>query len=76
MKNNNTMKTMKIPYTNEEVKEYFTNAIKTAGLSELEALDKKLDRHYNAGTIKASDYRSLTFAIFEEICRFDCLTHN
>ena len=67
---------MKIIHINKDVKKYFTNAVETAGLAELEALDKKLDRHYNAGTIETSDYRTLTIAIFEKLCKFDCLTHN
>jgi len=67
---------MKTTHRNREVVKHFTNAVKKAGPAELETLDKKLDRHYKAGTIETSDYRTLTLAIFEELCKFDCLTHN
>ena len=66
--------TMKTTHKNKEVFDHFTSAVKTAGPAELETLDKKLDRHYNAGTLETSDYRRLTLAIFERLCKFDCLT--
>ena len=65
---------MRMKEMNKEVADHFTSAVQTADCAELFALDKTLDRHYDAGTIETSDYRRLTIAIFEKLCKFDCLS--
>ena len=50
--------------------------IKAAGLSELHALEKRIDRHFNAGTLSPEGFCALDVLIMEEIARFDSLTTN
>jgi len=50
--------------------------VKTAGLSELHALEKRIDRHFNAGTLSPEGFSALDLLIMEEIARFDSLTSN
>jgi hypothetical protein len=50
--------------------------IKTAGLSELHALEKRIDRHFNAGTLSPEGFCALDLLIMEEIAHFDSLTSN
>jgi hypothetical protein len=50
--------------------------IKGAGLSELHALEKRIDRHFNAGTLSPEGFCALDVLIMEEITRFDSLTTN
>lgn len=59
--------------TQKETSRHFTQAINKAGLAELHAIDKRLDRHYNAGTLAQSDYGRLTVKVMEELARFDCI---
>ena len=47
--------------------------VREAGLSELYALEKKITRHYNNGTINERQLSKLDCMIMEEIARFDCL---
>jgi hypothetical protein len=62
-----------ITETQKEVSKILTQKVNAAGLAELEALDKKIDRHFNAGTLHISDYKRLTVKVMQEIARFDCL---
>ena len=50
--------------------------VKAAGLSELHALEKRIDRHFNAGTLSPEGFCALDVLIMEEIARFDSLTTN
>ena len=50
--------------------------VKAAGLSELHALEKRIDRHFNAGTLSPEGFCALDVLIMEEIARFDLLTTN
>ena len=56
-----------------ETAKHFTKAVNRAGLAELYSLEKKITRHYNAGTLSQADFRRLDVLIMEEIARFDCL---
>jgi len=47
--------------------------VQTAGLSELYALEKRIDRHFNAGTLSPEGFSTLDVLIMEEIARFDCI---
>ena len=48
--------------------------VQTAGLSELYALEKRVDRHFNAGTLSPEGFSTLDVLIMGEIARFDSLT--
>ena len=50
--------------------------IKKAGLSELHALEKRIDRHFNAGTLSPEGFCALDALIMEEIAHFESLTSN
>ena len=50
--------------------------IKAASLSELHAFEKRIDRHFNAGTLSPEGFCALDLLIMEEIARFDSLTSN
>jgi len=50
--------------------------IKKAGLSELHALEKRIDRHFNAGTLSPEGFCALDALIMEEMARFESLTSN
>ena len=47
--------------------------VQTAGLSELYALEKRVDRHFNAGTLSPEGFSHLDVLIMKEIARFDCI---
>jgi hypothetical protein len=47
--------------------------VREADLSELYALEKKITRHYNNGTISERHLSKLDCMIMEEIARFECL---
>lgn len=67
---------MKIEVTKQtqiETAKYFTDKINKAGLAELYVLEKRLERHYNAGTLTVSSFARLDARAMEEIARFDCL---
>ena len=66
------MKTLK-QGDQREVARHFRRKIRLAGLAELEAIDRKLQRHYNAGTLSVEDYRALSIKPMEEISKFDCI---
>ncbi len=59
--------------TQNEVSKHFTDRINKAGLAELEAIAKSIERHYNAGTLTVSDFARLDVRVMEQIARFDCL---
>lgn len=59
--------------TQKDVARHYARKIDLAGLAELEAIDKKIERHYQNGTLSAEDYGKLCVRTMEEICRFDCL---
>ena len=50
--------------------------IKKAGLSELHALEKRIDRHFNAGTLSPEGFCALDSLIMEEMAHFESLTSN
>jgi len=50
--------------------------VKAASLSDLHALEKRIDRHFNAGTLSPEGFCALDLLIMEEIARFDSLTSN
>ena len=52
----------------------FAEKILSASPSELRVLDKRIDRHFNAGTLSVKGFSSLSVLIMEESARFDSLT--
>ena len=73
----NTSTAQIIRVCSKEVKEETYRAllykVREAGLAELYALEKKITRHYNNGTINERHLSKLDSMIMEEIARFDCL---
>ena len=59
--------------TQKEVARHYARKIDLAGLAELEAIDKKIARHYQNGTLSAEDFGKLSVRTMEEICKFDCI---
>lgn len=53
-----------------ETAEIFRDKIKLAGLDELHAIEKRLVRHYNAGTLNQADFTKLDMMCFNRIARF------
>ena len=64
---------MSIKDIQKETSKHFTSAIRSAGLAELHAIDKKLDRHYNAGTLTQSDYARHTVRVMEQMAKYECI---
>ena len=56
--------------TQKDVAKHYARKIDLAGLAELEAIDKKIERHYNNGTLSAEDFGKLSVRTMEEICRY------
>jgi len=61
---------------NSDTYKAFQERIDCAGYAELKALEKRVDLHYELGTLTVSEYRKLDTRIFKEVARFDCLTPN
>tara|TARA_R110000803_G_scaffold43061_6_gene92194 strand:- start:12677 stop:12955 length:279 start_codon:yes stop_codon:yes gene_type:complete len=54
-----------------ETAKHFKEQVSLAGLAELYALEKKIDRHFNAGTLSVKDFATLDESIVYAISRFD-----
>jgi hypothetical protein len=48
----------------------------SASLSELRVLDKRIERHFNAGTLSPKGFCALDALIMEEMARLESLTSN
>ena len=59
--------------TQKDVAKHYARKIDLAGLAELEAIDKKIERHYQNCTLSAEYYGKLSVRTMEEICRFECI---
>ena len=57
--------------TQKDVAKHYEKKINLAGLAELHAIEKKITRHYENGTLSASDLGKLDVKVMEEIARFD-----
>jgi len=55
---------------------HFAEKTVSASPSELRVLGKRIDRHFNAGTLSPRGFCALDLLIMEEIARFDSLTSN
>lgn len=54
-------------HVQKEVCDILRKRIKGAGLAQLYALEKKIDRHYNNGTLSAKQYGDLDVLIMQKI---------
>ena len=54
-----------------ETAKFFTDAIESAGLAELHAIDKRIDKHYHAGTLSKSQFGKLAISIMENVAKFE-----
>ena len=54
-----------------ETAKHFKEQVSLAGLAELYALEKRIERHFNAGTLSVKDFATLDDSIVYEISRFD-----
>lgn len=57
--------------TQKDVAKHYARKIDLAGLAELHAIEKKIERHYQNGTLSTSDFGKLDVKVMEEIARFD-----
>ena len=55
----------------KETAKHFEEQVSKAGLSELYVLEKRIERHFNAGTLSVKDFATLDDSIVYEISRFD-----
>jgi len=57
--------------TQKDVAKHYEKKINLAGLAELHAIEKKITRHYENGTLSASGFCKLDVKVMKEIARFD-----
>jgi hypothetical protein len=55
--------------TQKQVADHYLKAIESAGLAELYAIAKKIERHYNNGTLSATDLSKLDGLVMEQIAK-------
>jgi len=66
------MKTLRDIQT--ETFKHFRHAVEVAGLAELYALEKKIERHYNAQTLTQHAFSRLDVRIMERIAQGEAFT--
>jgi len=54
-----------------DVAKHYEKRISIAGLSELHAIAAQLEKHYQNGTLSASELGKLDVKVMEEIARFE-----
>ena len=56
-----------------EVYQHYSKAIDQAGLAELHAIEKKIARHYDNGTLSAEQFQRLDLRVFEGLAIGDVI---